>query len=117
MPFTKRYFEVKKDDLLGKSSDYAWGFSMGITYAEAFSIPVAPPVIHIKPHLCVHSAFKSSGKEAFTARHLDFMRDFALENRLTISNHAFGNLICSVPDDEKGAITGYFEAWLPVEKT
>jgi hypothetical protein len=73
-------------------------------------------MVRAKPHLCVHSAFKSSGKEAFTARHLDFMRDFATENRLTISGQAFGNLVCSVLDDEKGAITGYFEAWLPVEK-
>jgi DNA-binding transcriptional MerR regulator len=117
MPFTKRYFEVKKDDLLGKGSDYAWGFSMGMKYVEAFNIPVTAPVVHKKPQLCVHSAFKSSGKDAFTARRLDFMRDFALKNRLVVSDRAFGNLVCSVLDEEKGAITGYFEAWLPVEKT
>ena len=27
MPFTKRYFEISEEDLLGEGDDYSWGFS------------------------------------------------------------------------------------------
>jgi hypothetical protein len=117
MPFAKRYFEVERDNPLGNGFGYAWGFSIDMKYVEAFNIPVAPPVIHTRPRLCVHSAFKSSGDEAFAARQLDFIWNFASENGLAVSGRAFGNpVFCGAPDRGKGAATGYFEVWLPVEK-
>jgi DNA-binding transcriptional MerR regulator len=114
MPFTKRLFMIDEEGLSGKNDDYMWGFSISRTYARTFGVTETPNVLRVRPKLCVHAAFKSYGKDGFTARHLDFMRDFARKNGLRTKGHAFGNLICSVPED--GKITGYFEAWLPVRK-
>jgi DNA-binding transcriptional MerR regulator len=115
MPFSRRYFEVPEDDLLGDGDDYAWGFSIGMPYVEAFGIAVEPPVKHMPSRLCIHSAFTSTGKDRFTARHLDFITGYAEQNGLTVAGCAFGNLACSVV--EKGEITGFFEVWLPIEET
>jgi DNA-binding transcriptional MerR regulator len=114
MPFTKRLFIIDEDGISGRNDDYMWGFSISKTYAKKFDVSVESPVTRYRPKLCVHSAFKSYGKDGFTARHLDFMCDFARKNNLKIKGTAFGNLICSVPED--GKITGYFEAWLPVSQ-
>lgn len=114
MPFTKRYFEVPEDDLIGEGDDYAWGFSLGMSYVEEFGVKINPPVKHMPSRLTIHSAFKSTGKDKFTARHLDFMTEYAEEHGYKISGCAFGNLACSVIED--GKMTGYFEVWLPVEE-
>ena len=114
MPFTRRYFEVPEDGLLGEDDDYAWGFSLADAYAEEFQISVAPPVERMEPRLCIHSAFKSEGRGKFSARHLDFMTEYAGENGYKVSGCAFGNLACSVQED--GKVTGYFEVWLPAER-
>ena len=82
---------------------------------EEFGIDVKLPVKHIPSRLCVHSAFTSTGKDRFTARHLDFLTDYAEQNGLKGAGCAFGNLACSVVDD--GEITGFFEVWLPIEET
>ena len=115
MPFSRRYFEVPEDDLLGEGDDYAWGFSIGMQYVEEFGIEIKPPVKHIPSQLCIHSAFTSTGKDRFTARHLDFLTDYAVKNNLKVAGCAFGNLACSVV--EKGEITGFFEVWLPIEES
>ena len=112
MPFTRRYFEVPEDKLFGEGDDYAWGFSLAKPYVEEFGLKVLPPVKRIQPRLCIYSAFKSAGKGKFSARHLDFMTEYAKKNGLTTAGCAFGNLACSVIDD--GQPTGYFEVWLPV---
>ncbi|MDR2610404.1 MAG: MerR family transcriptional regulator [Clostridiales Family XIII bacterium] len=114
MPFTKRLFVIDRENLGTESEDYAFGFSIGMKYAEKFGVKQGGCVKHMRPKLCVHSAFKSFGKDAFTPRHLDFMLKFASKNRLRPAGHAFGNLICSIPED--GGHVGYFEAWIPVEK-
>lgn len=57
--------------------------------------------------------FKSSGKDAFTPRHLKFIMDYVREKGLTVTGNARGNLICSVLEEDK--LTGYFEVWLPIE--
>jgi len=114
MPFSRRYFEVPEDGLLGEGDDYAWGFSMGMRYVREFNIEIKPPVKHIPSQLCIHSAFTSTGKDKFTARHLDYITDYAEKNNLKVAGCAFGNLACSVID--KGEITGFFEVWLPIEE-
>lgn len=114
MPFSRRYFEVPEDNLLGEGDDYAWGFSLGMQYVEEFGIEVNPPVKHVPSQLCIHSAFTSTGKDKFTARHLDFMIDYAEQNSLKVAGCAFGNLVCSVVDNDE--ITGFFEVWLPIEE-
>lgn len=114
MPFTRRYFEVPEDGILGNVDNYMWGFSLGAQYVDEFRVTVKPPVERMYPRLCVHSAFKSRGKDQFSARHLDFLMEYAEANGLTVSGNAFGNLACSVIED--GQVTGYFEVWLPVEE-
>ena len=114
MPFSRRYFEVSEDGLHSEGDDYAWGFSIGMQYVEEFGIAIKPPVKHVPSQLCIHSAFTSTGKDRFTARHLDFLADYADQNQLKVAGCAFGNLACSVV--EKGEITGFFEVWLPIEE-
>lgn len=114
MPFTKRYFEISEEDLLGEGDDYFWGFSLGMKYVEEFGVDISPPVKYMPSRLCIHSAFKSIGKDKFTARHLDFMIKYAEDNHYVISDCAFGNLACSIIED--GKMTGYFEVWLPIEE-
>jgi hypothetical protein len=77
MPFAQRYFEIPQDGLLGEDDDYAWGFSLSMQYVEELGVSVKPPVVRSPSRLSIHSAFKSSGKNAFTPRHLDFIMDFA----------------------------------------
>ncbi len=113
MPFSRRYFEVPEDGLTGEGDDYAWGFSIAMPYVEAFKIEVKPPVQLVPSQLCIHSAFTSTGKDKFTARHLDYMMEYAEKNGHRIAGRAFGNLACSVV--ENGEITGFFEVWLPIE--
>jgi DNA-binding transcriptional MerR regulator len=113
MPFTKRYFEINKDDLLGDSDNYAWGFSLDMEYVRELGVPADPPVVHLPACRSIHSAFKSSGKNGFTPRHIDYIVEYAEKNKLQICGNARGNLVCSVL--ENGVPTGYFEVWLPVK--
>ena len=113
MPFTRRYFEIPEEALLAGGEDYEWGFSLGMQYVTEFGINIIPPIEFVPSALCIYSAFKSVGKGNFTPRHLDFMKDFAAENGYRITGRAFGNLSCSVIEDDLP--TGYFEVWLPVE--
>ena len=114
MPFSRRYFEIPEDALAEVRGDYEWGFSLGMQYVEEFRVEIKPPVEFMASRLCVHSAFKIVGQNQFSARHIDYMVEFAKENGLEVAGDAFGNLACSVVED--GQPTGYFEVWLPVEK-
>jgi DNA-binding transcriptional MerR regulator len=115
MPFTRRYFEIPEDALAEVRGDYEWGFSLGMQYVEEFGVEIKPPVEFMPSRLCVHSAFRIVGKNQFSARHIDYMVDYAKANNLTVAGDAFGNLACSVVED--GQPTGYFEVWLPVEES
>lgn len=115
MPFTQRYFEIPQEGLLGEGGDFAWGFSLRTHYAEELNVPVKPPVKRLPSRRCIHSAFRSAGKNAFTPRHLSFLLDFAKEQELKIAGNAMGTLVCSVREEGSNDLTGYFEVWLPVE--
>ncbi len=112
MPFAKRYFEVPLQQLRFGGEDYYWGLSLDYHYIEEFGLTVRAPVKRVKPRLCVHSAFISSGKNEFTPHHIDFMVDYARDHGYTICGPAHGNLVCSVLENDQP--TGYFEAWLPI---
>ena len=113
MPFSTRYFECPVDS--HKNEDkYSWGFSLDSHYVEEFDVKYTNPVEHFESRLCIHSAFKSSGKNAFSPKHMDFMFKYAKMLGLKPVGNAFGNLVCSVVDN--GKLTGFFEAWLPVEE-
>ena len=111
MPFSKRYFEVSGSRSPG--SMYSWGFSLEPKYVKEFGVEVKPPIKHRPGVLSVHSAFKSSGKNAFSPKHLEFMYKYAKKQGLKPCGSAYGTLICSVLDN--GRLTGFFEAWLPIE--
>jgi hypothetical protein len=115
MPFSKRLFIIPGEDVRGEMKNTSWGFSLSMVYAKEFNVRAEPPVTHRMPELCIHSAFKSSGKNGFTPYHLDFMRTFARQNGLSLNGSAFGNLVCSILED--GVVTGYFEAWMPVSRS
>ena len=112
MPLTHRCFEIGQEDLENKTDNYAWGFSLGMDYVKELNVPLNPPVVHLPSEPSIHSVFTSSGKNAFSPRHLKFMMDYAREQGLTVAGNARGNLICSVLEDNK--LTGYFEVWLPI---
>lgn len=114
MPFTKRHFEINWEDVVGGGDGYAWGFSLDKSYAEELNVPLSPPVVTLPSQLSIHSAFKSSGKDAFTPRHIDFMIDYAEANGLEIFGSVRGNLVCSIVEDDR--LTGYFEVWMPIEE-
>ena len=44
---------------------------------------------------------------------MDYMFRYARQNGLTPAGNAFGNLVCSVLDNNR--LTGFFEAWLPID--
>lgn len=112
MPLTHRCFEIGREDLEHKTDNYAWGFSLSMDYVKELDVPVSDPVVHLPSEPSIHSVFTSSGKDAFSPRHLKFMMDYAQENGLTVAGNARGNLVCSVLVD--GKLTGYFEVWLPI---
>ena len=115
MPFTQRYFEIPQEGLTGDGSDYAWGFSLRTAYAEELGVQVKPPVKRLPSRRCIHSAFRSFGKNAFTPKHLSFLLDYAKRQELKIAGNAMGTLVCSVREEGSDDLTGYFEVWLPVE--
>lgn len=114
MPFSTRYFECPSDHTSGANDRYSWGFSLDRHYVEAFDVKYKAPVVHVESRLCIHSAFKSSGKNAFSPSRLDYMYKYARQNDLKPAGNAFGHLVCSVLDNNR--LTGFFEAWLPIEE-
>ena len=114
MPFLQRYFVIPLDPESAGGHQYSWGFSLAMEYVEEFSVPVKPPVMHQPSVQCIHSVFKSSGKNAFSPKHIDYLFDYASLNGYTACGNARGNLVCSILED--GVNTGYFEVWLPVTK-
>jgi len=114
MPFSKRYFEILGAGGEDEPDGYAWGFSLDAEYLDDFDIAEQPPVVHYQPQLSIHSAFKSAGKDGFTPRHADFLKEYAEKNGYEACAGARGNLVCSVVENNR--LTGYFEVWLPVKK-
>ena len=113
MPFVNRCFEIERTDLENHTENYAWGFSMGMDFVDKLNVPLEPPVTHQLSEPSVHAIFKSSGKDEFSPRHMEFVLDYVREHGLTVTGNARGNLVCSVMED--GKLTGFFEVWLPVE--
>ena len=111
MPFSKRYFEVEGSLVPG--SMYSWGFSLEPKYVEEFGVEVKPPIKKRPGVRSIHSAFKSSGKNAFSPKHLEYMYKYAKKQGLTPCGSAYGTLVCSVLENNR--LTGFFEAWLPIE--
>ena len=114
MPFIHRCFEIKQGDLPGGEGEgnFSWGMSLNLDYARELGVTLEPPVEHLGARRCLHSVFKSTGKDAFSPSHLQYLMDYPAAHGLTICGNARGNLLCSVA--EEGGLSGYFEVWVPI---
>lgn len=117
MPFIHRCFEIKQSDLPGGdgAGNFSWGMALELCYARELGVALDPPVEHLPSRRCLHSVFKSTGKDAFSPGHLQYLVDYAARSGLTICGSARGNLLCSVA--EEGGLSGYFEVWVPIADT
>lgn len=110
LPFNDRYFEM--DDCY--ASGYSWGFSLTRAYVEALDFDISAPMTVLPPRRSVHTIFKNpGGKGSFSPALLDYARDYAAANGLTVTAPPCGVLLASVLEND--TLTGYFEAWLPIE--
>ncbi len=117
MPFVHRCFEIPKSDLPiddGCGKNYSWGLSLDMQYVKEFGVKSDPPAQHLPSELSLHSVFTSTGKDAFSPKHLQYIVDYAEKNGLKICGNARGNLLCSVFDGSD--LSGYFEVWIPIEE-
>lgn len=115
MPFSNRCFEIPVHSLEGPGSpeEYYWGFSLSMEHAAHFGVSESDVVAKMPSVNSVYSIFSSSGKGAFSPRHLDYLVDYAKAHNYKIAGPAQGSLITSVLDNDR--LTGYFEVWIPIE--
>lgn len=113
-PFINRCFDVELDVLLNRGIDFSWGFSMPVEYARELHVEAKPPVERLESRRCLHSVVRQQGKYGFSPKLLGYMADYAGENGLKLCGNARGTLLCSVREND--VMTGYFEAWIPVEE-
>lgn len=115
MPFNQRYFEMAKESPLpGSEEDYCWGYSLSMDYAAELGFEAAPPMGKVPSRRSIHTVFKNSGGQgSFSPSLLQYALDYAESVGLPVFGPIHGVLLASVM--EEGQLTGYFEAWLPVE--
>ncbi len=115
LPFNHRYFEMPGDAIIpGREDDYRWGYSLSAEYAEELNFKISPPMIRFPSRKCIHTVFKNSnGKGGFSPSLLEYTLDYAREQGITVFGPIHGVLLCSVLEDD--VLTGYFEAWIPIE--
>ncbi len=115
LPFNHRYFEMNADaPLPGSEESYRWGFSLTREYVDALQFEVIPPMAVIPSRKSIHTIFKNSGgRGGFAPSLLQYALNFADERDIRIFGPICGVLLASVM--ENGVLTGYFEAWLPIE--
>lgn len=111
MPLVHRCFEISQS-ALPHGEDYSWGLALDMEYVEELGVAVEPPAQHLPSVPCIHSVFKSAGKDAFSPRHLDYILRYAQAHNFRVCGNARGNLVCSVLEGTE--LTGYFEVWVPV---
>jgi DNA-binding transcriptional MerR regulator len=114
MPFNRRYFEMSAETLRSGREDYGWGFSMSMDYVQELDFDMREPIVRMPPRRSIHTVFKSSGgRNGFAPSLLQYALDYADNLGEEITGPVHGTLLASVMEDE--GLTGYFEAWLPIE--
>ena len=115
MPFNHRYFEMYADsELPGTEDSYRWGFSITREYADALDFVMEPDMKLIPSRRSIHTIFKNpGGRGGFAPNLLQYAVSFAEEQDIRIFGPVCGVLLASVLEGD--ALTGYFEAWLPIE--
>ncbi len=115
LPFNRRYFEMASDSLLpGLEDEYRWGYSLSMDYAEALDFRQRPPMIHFPSRRSIHTVFKNAdGKGGFSPHLLQYTLDYARREGIAVYGPIHGVLLASVQEEQ--GLTGYFEAWIPIE--
>lgn len=116
MPFNRRCFVIDGDPRGVTREQVLWGFSLRRDYAEELGFEAEEGIEQVPASRCVRTVFKSAGgREGFAPRLLAYAVDFAEREGLRVAGPIHGVLLASIM--ERGKLTGYFEAWLPVEET
>ena len=115
LPFNNRYFEMNADaPLPGSEENYRWGFSLTREYVDALNFGIIPPMALIPSRKSIHTIFKNSGgRGCFAPSLLQYAVNYAEERNIRIFGPICGILLASVMEND--VLTGYFEAWLPIE--
>ena len=115
LPFNHRYFEINADaELPGTEENYRWGFSLSREYAEALDFEIVPPMKVIPSRKSIHTIFKNpGGRGGFAPSLLQYAVDYAESQNIRVFGPVCGILLASVLEND--VLTGYFEAWIPVE--
>jgi len=115
LPFNQRYFEIYADTALpGTEDSYRWGFSITRDYADALDFPVQSPMKVVPSRKSIHTVFKNpGGRGGFAPNLLQYAVNYAAEQDIRIYGPVCGVLLASVQEGDN--LTGYFEAWLPIE--
>ena len=100
--------------LPGSEDSYRWGFSLTRDYVDALRFEVVPPMAVIPSRKSIHTIFKNSGgRGCFAPSLLQYALDYADARDIRIFGPICGVLLASVMEND--VLTGYFEAWLPIE--
>lgn len=115
LPFNHRYFEMTPHTPQAAGDDnYLWGFSITRDYLELLDFQVKPPMAVIPSKKSIHTIFKNSGgRGSFNPSLLQYALDYAQEQQLQVFGPVSGVLLASILEGD--SLTGYFEAWLPIE--
>lgn len=115
MPFNSRYFEMGSGSFSsGDETDYRWGYSLSMDYVEALNFEINSMMHTVRPKKSIHTVFKNDGdRGGFPPQLLQYALDYARQEGLEVRGPVRGVLLASVMENDR--LTGYFEAWLPVE--
>ena len=115
LPFNHRYFEMAGESLLpGREDDYRWGYCLSMDYVKELGFEISPPMIVLPSRKCIHTVFKNTGGEGgFSPSLLQYTLDYARREGIAVYGPIHGVLLASVLEDD--VLTGYFEAWIPIE--
>lgn len=111
MPFNRRCFEISER---GGEDACRWGFSLDMDYVRELEFEVSGPMTVVPARRSIHTVFKSAGgRDGFAPSLLEYAFDYAREMGVRTAAPVHGVLLASVM--EQGKLTGYFEAWIPID--
>lgn len=115
LPFNDRYFEMAGESLMpGREDDYRWGYCLSMDYVRELDFEVKSPMIKLPSRKCIHTIFKNTGGQGgFSPSLLQYTLDYAEKNGIAVYGPIHGILLASILEDD--VLTGYFEAWIPIE--
>ena len=90
------------------------GYALSEEYVRELGFAVEPPMVEIPSRRSIHTVFNNSGgRGSFSPSLLQYALDYAAERGVSVFGPVYGVLLASIEEEE--GLTGYFEAWLPIE--